>query len=406
MDQVAELSFILFFSDTLLRTFFCGVFGTNLITTWIGILIPYIPLFFLCIRNPYKYIKLDFIVLWVAVIAFFAVTLFFHPEYAADYTRDYYGVWDHVLKPHRGIYAFLFIRLIAEPKRIMKCMRIAGYMMMVYFVYKVIKGDWTTVGESGVNTEASYSVAFGYDVLTFALVFMYSALREKKLVYYIAAIADIVMILVAGSRGPVLFLGLFIALYYVMYTKRSRKKGVIILLTIAGVCFVFMFYNQILDLAMSVLRRFNVSSRFIRMLKSGKISNDNNRFEIWGAALDMIKANPFGYGAMGSRHVIKDYIYAGYPHSIIFEFLIDYGVFVGGFFLLSMFGYSFCILFTNRKMEWRGVYLVFFCSACSLFISLTYWSISAFWVCLALGVCSVRDKGRLDVKSLLALIRQ
>ena len=47
---------------------------------------------------------------------------------------------------------------------------------------------------------------------------------------------------------------------------------------------------------------------------------------------------------MGTRHIITDIIAAGYPHSIILEILVDYGVFIGGvlllFFLLNRRFYS------------------------------------------------------------------
>jgi len=390
-DQLADLSFILFFADALVRRMFAGFFGSSALISMIGMLIPYVPLFIIFIRNPRKYIKLDFILLYVGVIVFFAITLLFHPEYEYHYLRSEYGIWDHVLKPYRGIYAYLFIRLIGEPDRILKDMRISGWIMMVYFVYRILKGEWFVVGARGITSNASYSVAFGYEVLPFALTFLFSALTEKNNTFFLAAVADIIMILVGGSRGPILFIGLFVVLYVFLYMSNTKKKRMIIPLVIIGAGLMYAFYEPILYFAMSLLEKYNLSSRFIRMLLAGTINADSGRTSIWKAALEMIRSNPFGYGAMGSRHVIANYVYAGYPHSIILEFLIDYGVFIGGFLLFAMFGYAFSILFSKDKKEWRDVFLPFFCSGCGMFISLTYWSRPEFWACLALGVCCSRD---------------
>ena len=393
-EQLAELSFILFFSEALLRTLVTGVLGQGHISSWIGMLLPYVPLFLICVRNPRRYIKVDFIVIFILVLVFFATTLLLHPEYEPYYSRSSYGVWDHVLKPYRGIYAYLFIRLIDDPKRILNCMKISGWMMMPYFFYRVYRGSWSTVTATGVNLEASYSVTFGYEVLIFALIFLYLSLTEKKSIYIITAVIDIILMLVGGSRGPILFVGLFFVLYILIYTQNIRRKGLVVFLIIAGSLLVYIFYNPMLVLLINILDYFHLSSRFLRMLLAGTISDDSNRFNIWNASIQMIKNNPFGYGAMGSRHEIINYIFAGYPHSIILEFLIDYGVILGSFLLIVFFGYALSILFSKKKKEWCDVFLPFFCAACSMFISLTYWSRAEYWSCLALGVCCFQDMRR------------
>lgn len=393
-EQLAELSFILFFSEALLRTLVTGVLGQRHISSWIGMLLPYVPLFLICVRNPRRYIKVDFIVIFILVLVFFATTLLLHPEYEPYYRRSNYGVWDHVLKPYRGIYAYLFIRLIDDPKRILNCMKISGWVMLPYFFYRVYRGSWSTVTATGANMEATYSVTFGYEVLIFALIFLYLSLTEKKSIYIITAVIDIILMLVGGSRGPILFVGLFFVLYILIYTQNIRRKGLVVFLIIAGSLLVYIFYNPILVLLINILDYFHLSSRFLRMLLAGTISDDSNRFNIWNASIQMIKNNPFGYGAMGSRHEIINYIFAGYPHSIILEFLIDYGVILGSFLLIVIFGYAFSILFSRKKRDWCDVFLPFFCAACSMFISLTYWSRAEYWSCLALGVCCFHDMRR------------
>ena len=90
----------------------------------VGYFLPYVVLAVLVVKNPRKYFKIDFVALYILILFFFGITFLFHPEYEYFYTRETYGIWDHVLKPYRGIYAYLFIRLIGEPEQILKCMRI------------------------------------------------------------------------------------------------------------------------------------------------------------------------------------------------------------------------------------------------------------------------------------------
>lgn len=399
-EQLAELSVILFFSNTLFRTIFSGILGHANIVEGAAMLLPYVPLALICAKNPRKYIKTDFLVIYILMLAFLVTTFLLHPEYEEAYARESYGVWDHVLKPYRGIYAYLFIRLLDDPKRILNCLKNAGWVMMPYFIYRISRGSWSTVTATGANFDSSYSVTFGYEVLLFALVFLYFALTQKKSIYIIAAIVDIVMILIGGSRGPILFIGLYVVLYIVIYAQNIKRKGPIIALAAIGSLVVYISYNPLLMFMINVLDRFHVSSRFLKMLLSGTITNDSNRFTIWRAAIEMIKRKPFGYGAMGSRHEIVNYIYAGYPHSIILEFLIDYGVVLGGVLLIVIFGYSFSILFSKGKRKWCDVFLPFFCAACSMFISLTYWSRPEFWGCLAIGVSCFKDMRHNKMKSI------
>ncbi len=359
--------------------------------TAFALVCTYFPVLLICVMKPRKYIKADFIVLYLLIIFFFFVTITLHPEYEYYYLRENYGVWDHVLIPYRGIYAYLFIRLVDDPERILACMKKAGWLMYVYFGYQLIlflrRGYW--YGVAGANDSAllSYSVSFGYEVLLFAVVFIYLALTNKKWDDIIASIVGVIMILMGGSRGPVLFLGVFLAMYLLRVLKRSKKKIIIIFGTIILSVGLYVVCEPLLTGISSFITKLGFSSRFITTLLGGEITNDSGRIKIWRAAINMIKENPFGYGAMGSRPTISKYIIAGYPHSIILEILIDFGVIFGGILLIAFLIASFKMLFTNRDSEWSGVFLIFWAASCPLLISLTYWSIPSFWAAIGVGIC-------------------
>lgn len=395
-EQIAEFAFVMYFANSLIRTIFNWIFGGNsALTIILALSMSYIPVLIVCIMNPRKYLKIDFVLLMVWTIMFLLLTLLFHPEYEYFYSRPEFGVWDHVLIPYRGIYAYLFIRLLDEPKKIMKCMKISGWLMFALFGYQILlfirRGFWYGVAGANDRAQLSYSVSFGYDVLLFALLFLYNAFKDKKLSDIVASGISVGMILLGGSRGPILFIGVFIVLYILRELKESRRKILLITFTTLTTVFLYLFYEVILAFVAVIIDNMGFSSRFITTLLSGTITSDSGRNKIWGAAIAMIKTKPLGYGAMGSRSIISELIYAGYPHSIVLEILIDYGVIVGGVILLIFLINTIQILFTHKREEWSGIFLVFFCAACSLFISLTYWSIPSFWGSLGIGVCCYRS---------------
>ena len=205
-SQIAEFAFVMYFANAMLRTFFRWIFGgNNLIAIVMTLIMLYIPVLLLCLINPKKYFKLDvlFIFLWIAF--FFGLTIFIHPKYESYFNRPIYGVWDYVLIPYRGIYAYLFVRLLDNPKKIMTCMEKTGWLMFVYFIYQIIvffkRGYWYGVDGSDGMAKLSYSVSFGYEILPFALTFLYKSLKERKITHIIATILNIIMILIGGPAG-------------------------------------------------------------------------------------------------------------------------------------------------------------------------------------------------------------
>lgn len=395
-DTLVDTAFILFFSNTFVQMILNRLLGTGIMSEILTLFAIYTPLFLVCIVKPRRYFKPDFIVLYIAILAFFAISILSHPEYSYYYARDGYGIWDYVLLPIRGLYAYLFVRLMDSPERLTRNFRIAGWLMFIYFAYTLIlsiqRGYW--IGVVGLDGQArmTYSVSYGYTVLPFALTFLYYALKEKKMHEILAATVSLGMILAGGSRGAILFVGLFCVLYCFINIKNSKHKFRNLFIIIVLFFLLFISYHTVLTFIIDVLSRLGISSRFITSLLSGNIAEDNGRNRIWGAAIQMIKDNPWGYGAMGSQHVISKYIYAGYPHSVVLEFLIDFGV-IFGIILLIILGYNaFSMLFSPQKKKWLPAFLPLFCSTCCLFISLTYWGLPSFWACIGISVNCIKEK--------------
>lgn len=400
-DTLADMAFIFFFSNSFISLIFEKIyspFGLSVLINGSSVFVVYLPLMLLFMVRKGRKIPLDFFALLISLGCFFALTWLIHPEYTPWFLQESYGVWDYVFFPLEGLYAYLFVRLIEDPKRIFRNMRISGWIMYVYFFIQISfslrRGYWYGVSADSATVKSSYSVAFGYNVLLYAIVFFYEAMMHKRPSDILASVIGLFMILSYGSRGPVLFIGVFLMLLCFTQLKDSKKKWVILLVVIPLILFFYIFYDFLMLLLIRLLSSINISSRFITKLLEGSVSDDNGRNVIWEASINMIKDNPLGYGAMGSKHIISQYNYAGYPHSVVLEMMIDFGVIFGSIILIFLFSNAFKLLFLKSNSEWRDVFLVFLSSSCALFISLCFWSTTAFWASIALGVNCYFDKKR------------
>lgn len=387
LDQLAELSFILYFSMPLVKRL-VKLFSENQ-SIYLSIALTYLPLILLLCLDLKKRCWREFVCLLFAVCTFFLVTFFIHPEYEFYYTREYYGVWDYVLRPDNGIYAFLFIRLINDPDKIMKYLLISSWLMLVHygidFIGYLQRGYWLSVW-NGVLRHSTYSLQFGYDVLPFELVSLYFALKDKKLIHWVMAGAGFFMLIAGASRGPMLNIVIFLAAYFFVSLQRSKKK--VLILSCLGLLAVGLYFGfeSILNAVSELMRKAGLSSRMIKMLMAGTASDDNGRIRIWTRAVQMIEENPWGYGAMGSRPGIFEIIHVGHPHNVFLEILIDFGVIAGAGIILGGLVTLFRILKMENIGEWKGLTLIYIGVSSQLLLSGTYWHRSGIWALLAIGI--------------------
>ncbi len=396
-ENLIDIAVIIYFSNSLFTTGLKWVTKSPSLSGIITSVIIYGILAYEVVCKPRKYLIRDFIVGYIIIVLLFIITLHLHPEYREVFTREDYGVWDYVLYPTRGIYSYLFVRLINDSERFLRDFKIAGWCSYLFFAYclynRFRRGYFVGVSGSDTNAKLSYSVTFGYMVLVFLLVFMYCAFKEKQTVDIIASVLGMGMVLAGGSRGPLIIVGVFLGIYLFREYLSSSQKIIYSLYLVLGVGALLIFYKPLLAVLGVLFQKIGLPSRFLDLMASGDIADNNGRDRIWEAAREMIRQHPFGYGAMGSRKVISEYIAVGYPHSIILEMLIDFGVIIGSILLFFLFVTALRIIFSNRNDKWCYLFIPLFSCSCALFWSMTYWDFTSFWTCIGIGVnCYLTDK--------------
>lgn len=397
-STLSEVILFLYLTMPILNVLFrimLSLVGLGTSAVWLSCILV-LTLYFLRCAMAKKLLVPEFWLFYFLIALFFLITYLYHPEYEYWYTRSDYGVINYVLRPNNGIFLYLFIRLVNDPKKIIKTIKTSAWPIYLWYGYQVMqamaRGYWVDTSNRGYEIHMSYNLSLGYNVLLFVLPFLYSALAEKKLTDWIGAFVGIAIILVAGSRGPFLDIGIFLAIYVLLKFSNSRKKIPLAFAIIAGSILLWISYPFLISQLAALLEKLNLSSRMISKLVSGEALDDSNRLTIWNAAIEMIKENPFGYGAMGSRHVISRYIYVAHPHQFFLEVLVDFGVIFGSAIILWLVWKTVKLFTMKGQDEWKAVFLVFFARACQLLVSLTFWHSIGLWGALAVGVCMSKAK--------------
>lgn len=396
-EQLENVLFFLYLCYPISNLFFLKIFsmlGAISMAVPLGLLVTYLPLLILVVYRDRNVFLPDFTIMFFIICLFFSITYLLHPEYEYWYTRSDFGVINYVLRPDNGLFIYMMIRIINDPDRILKWIKISGWPIYLFYGWQTMRaisrGYWVDISNRGYEIHLSYSLSLGYDLLIFVLVFLYCALEEKKIVDWIGAIVGIAIIMIAGSRGPFLDIAIFLVLYVGIKIVSSRKKVLLIFGISVTAGIVWSIFPYAISMLARVFDALHISSRFITKLLSGSITEGSGRNIIWEAAVRMIKENPLGYGAMGSRHVMSQYVYVAHPHQFFLELFIDFGVVFGALIIVLFAVSTIRILRMKGIDQWKGVFCIFFARACQLLISLTFWHSIGLWGVMAVGVCIFR----------------
>ncbi len=377
----------------------------GIVNTGLSIVLIYLPLVFMPIVSGEKRKIADFIVLWCVLLSACMVTYAVHPEYEEWLFHGEFNIWLSIFRPDQPIYIYLFIRLIDNSEKLFTALKYSALALFLYdaarFVYaEMVVGYWEGTGISR-GTEGEYNLGFGYEVLFLFIIFMVIA-RYKNKLFYAPALVALMFILIAGSRGPLVGVGLIMILLAADAVKKlpMAYRYLIIILVCLSAVILINYYDVILMGSATFLNNLGISSRTITKILSGEITEDNGRLRLYEIAIDLIRTGgPFGNGIYGDRYVISSVtkMWIGYCHNVVLEILVDYGYLLGTAILLLMARKIIRILFSEDS-EWRSLYIIFLISCSQLLLSGSYLYSFVFWGCLATGVCWAERYEKIPLK--------
>ncbi len=142
--------------------------------------------------------------------------------------------------------------------------------------------------------------------------------------------------------------------FKIIFGKMTVKKKISFTLSLSFITILFVNYDKYLyKFIENVLGVFNIYSRTLALLQNETINFLNGRELLYAKTIEYININFFsGYGIYGDRALLD----GTYPHNIILEFLVQYGILLGTIFLVLILLLIICGFYIN---EWNDISIIF-----------------------------------------------
>lgn len=233
--------------------------------------------------------------------------------------------------------------------------------------------------------QANYDMTVGYTLL-YPICFCMSRIKENKKYVCLALISGLI-ILLYGSRGPLLAIMSFLLMMFLFdKEKRNVKKFVWRMIVVASAIIVCFFYREILLFVREIFINKGVSVRTIEKILTGNITADSGRSILYDLAIKHIHEKPIlGWGLAGDVVCMEQY-----PHLLFLEILLDFGYVIGG--MLSFF-VLYRIIKTSLMFHFENedFFILFCCGFVPLLLSHSYLQEPLFWVLMGFA-CSKNAK--------------
>lgn len=311
--------------------------------------IIFLAFFLVFFLKTVRRIKLVDVVYYAIAIPLVALALIRYGSYESSET----AIYAIIILFLPSYYFFRFCRLEYMQKGFKYAAVYSFLYLLFYYVTDVYGG--------------SYSMQYAYWMAQPVCVLAYYAMKERKKSYFIAALVGMVTIFVSGSRGALFLCLACCAFTYLAFYKVRKKVAVrvVVLLILSGVLLLYA------DSLVVFLSGNADISRNIRLLLSGEFFESKSRAKLYEICQQFIDAKPFGQGPLASRKLLPDY---PYPHSIWYEFQLDYGKWLGIGMILLLAYISIQNLIFYRKTDMLIVCsVVTVISLCGLIVSSSYW---------------------------------
>ena len=234
----------------------------------------------------------------------------------------------------------------------------------------------------------SYSMIGGY-TLVFQALIVFDHFSEKRKWYDLAAcILDLVVIIIYGSRGPLLCVVTMLILKILFNPSISQAKRIsLVFLTCIALGAIFTFYNEIINALISLTNKLGYSSRNIYLLVNGRITSESGRDSIQRAYFEVVKTGPaLGHGIAGGW-ISND----TYPHNIFLELLVSFGPVAGVLTCAAVTVITFYAI-KNKDEDKRRLCHLLFAYSVSLFLSDTFLKSPMFFMLMGIGLQSLPIK--------------
>ena len=172
------------------------------------------------------------------------------------------------------------------------------------------------------NRQPEY-MSFSYNLLFPTIFSSICFFEKKKIMPLIAAIIGVILIFLAGARGPLVCYIFSLVICFLLSKTTTKKKIAIVFLLISVGIIMMLFWEQILLALKNAVDSIGISSRTVDILLDGDIFSDSSRGEIQQKIIEGFTL--FGRGLYGDRAVGENH----YSHNLIIELISQWGYLFG-----------------------------------------------------------------------------
>ena len=272
------------------------------------------------------------------------------------------------------------------------------YLYWIAIFVVIISVAYQSYKISGGEVIKEDNMDFSYKLLPAVLVVASGMFYNKqKALSIVLGVAAILAIVLQGTRGPVLCIGIFLIIMFVRRFGFLKLIPAMLALLVLVIAFSSSeVYEETMTSVAEFIEDMGMSPRFIEMFLEEELADDNGRQELHDAILAEIEEHPFKFRGLYADREILNPITGGtntYTHNILYELIIDFGAFFGVVIFLVI-GISTLVTMVKTKME--KLYLVNLLAMSGfvmLFVSGSF--ADDYWIYVLMGVvCQAKLSGK------------
>ncbi len=249
---------------------------------------------------------------------------------------------------------------------------IIGYVFLVIFLLYIL----------GIARIDGYNTSIGYSVLLPEMILL-SNIKLKKGVLKIASVISLIsfmlVVVLFGSRGPIVTIIAYIvydSIRSLKYEKRKNRKALGWIAILLALIIVVVFFSSIMSFILSVADKFGMHSRTLRLF-ANDFSHLSGRENQYNLVISAIKEHPLLIRGIAGDTVVTGGIYS---HNLILELLCEFGVVFGLIAVLIIVIRAIRSLLFVDYHEKKFLVITLFGSIVPLMFSSTLWMNCIFWM--------------------------
>lgn len=316
-----------------------------------------------------------------------SLSLYTHSEYYSDWFSMFYKIFI------RSIPYYFIARSIKDFTLLSRMLKKTAYFITlcisIVVVIKVFNG-----------TMERYDMYLAYLTLPAAilsLVFLRAGFEWKLFLNFCLSLIFIIMM---GTRGPLVCV--VVCLLFCLLERVLHKSTLASLLALLLMILAFLgiiYSDEILNALYNLAKHLGLSVRIIETIQQRAFFSSSGRSKIYDVTFQLISNYPVtGTGIIADRLNISP-LYQGsnqnflgaYPHLIFLEFVLQYGIILGGIIgvlLIILIGR--CLLKSNYHSYYLPFITFLFIGFIPLLLSNSYLQSESFFVFLGLSVNGIR----------------